>query len=642
MTEFDSIDEVDGVSEMSDLDKAPPATTRTDSLKNAGISISMSMNEERLDTDEGSAAAASAAAAIESSPSVREKKRKSPVNNNLTLSLHVCVLTIIDILKNGRKCEKTDTIILANPKEVFEIYQSHYNATLSTKRQKLQESMTPTMTTTTSAESTPKTYIVDLITTEKAYYRVLSMIITSLFKVMELHQVMFLFSKEHFKFFLATRKNYVDVTEFEDSNKIKNTDDMKSGQTKKRSLKTTVTQGTTSANTLSSGAILVEYYKNCDTFNASLVRCEQDDLKALKLIMQHNLRLDPGHYNWAFSIARKFVDVEYKIDNTSSIRENYTCIQMPSSNIKRFVVMITKFIILTYDGSNQFVLPNMNIERDFTTRTLTALKDDEYVFFDVLSGGSKKNIIDIINAKFFDDRSDEKVIKPLSENYPDRLALVMQKFTDLKPVDVKYNSSGNCIKKPDVGFDQPSYIYIKPPLTAAIVATHKKNAYIAFMNNADDQLIIKEKYTISGSIASVIMVSPHQTAKYQNTIASEAPSQKSPPYIYHNGKIYEVKFDSFASNDILANKDNLKYLKYVIPVELVSNKLGRLSSNAVAHVDEYRQQNSTMLRDVNIEQLLRMPIQELATKLSKHTDTAALIKTLQSFQPNIEIDEYDS
>lgn len=561
------------------------------------------------------------------------KKRKAPTTNNLTISLRICVLTIIDILQNGRKCEKTDTILLANPKEVFEIYQSHHNTSLNAKRQKNQE---PT-TTNSESNDTPKPSILDLIT-EKAYYRVLSMIITSLFKVMELHQVSFLFSKEHFKFFLATRKNYVDIEEFENSNKIKSTDDLKRGQTKKRTKTTTtttaITQGGSGNNTLSSGAILMEYYKNCDTFNASLVRCDQDDLKALKLIMQHNLRLDPEHYNWAFSIARNFVDVDYKIDTNSSIRENYTCIQMPSSNIKRFVVMITKFITLMYDGSNQFVLPSMNVERDFTTCTLNVLKDNEYVFFDVLSGGSKKNIIDIIDAKFIGDDSNEM---SLSENYPDRLSLVMQTFKDLKPVDIKY-SSGNCIKKPDVGFG-PSYIYIKPPLTAAIVGTHKKNAYIAFINNENDQLIIKEKYTISGSIASIIMVSPHQNTKFQNAIAAKARSQTSSPYIYYNDTVYEVKFDSFASNDTLANKDNLKYLKTVIPVELVSNKLGRLSSNPIAHVDEYRQQHSSSLKDAHIEQAFRIPIADLATKLSIHTDTAALIKALQSFQPTIEIDD---
>lgn len=598
--------------------------------ENTEISISMSTDEEKRETPIQPLAIV--VETPQTSNIAKEKKRKNPATNNLTLSLHVCVLTIIDILNNGRRCEKTDTIVLANPKEIFEIYHTHYSATLSAKRQRTQEP-------TTHNESIIKTSIVELITTEKAYYRVLSMIITSLFKVMESRQVTFLFSKEHFKFFLATRKNYVDIAEFEDSNKIKSIDDLKSGQTKKRPSKVTATQGT--ANTLSSGAILVEYYKNCDTFNASLVRCDQDDLKALKLIMQHNLRLDPGHYNWAFSIAQRFVDVEYKIDTNSSIRDNYTCIQMPSSNIKRFVVMITKFIILMYDGSNQFVLPSVNVERDFTTCTLNALKDDEYAFFDVLSGGSKKNIIDIIDAKFFADESNEKIAKPLSENYPDRLALVMQKFKDLKPVDVKYNSSGNCIKKPDVGFDSPSYIYIKPPLTAGIVATHKKTAYVAFMNNEETQLIIKEKFTISGSIASIIMVSPHQNTKFQSTIATDAPAQTSAPYIYHNGMIHEVKFDNFASNDILANKDNLKYLKHVIPVEIVGTKLGRLSANSIAHVDEYRQQNSAALKDVNIEHLLRMPIQELATKLSKHTDTAALIKSLQSFQPNIEIDEYD-
>lgn len=568
---------------------------------------------------------------------MKEKKRKAPQTNNFTLNLYVCVLTIIDIFKRGRMCKETDTILLANPKEVFEIYQSHFNATLNTKRQKTLDSSIPK-----SEDCNANASIIDHIPTDSAYYRVLSIIITSLFKVMELHQVSFLFSKEHFKFFLATRRNYVDVDEFENSNKIKITDDLKSGQVKHRTSKNSAINGTINNNTLSPGAILVEYYKNCDTFNASLVRCEPTDLKALKLIIQHNLRLDPGHYNWALSIARRFHDVEYKIDNDSSIRENYKCIQMPSSNIKRFVVMITKFITLMYDGSNQFVLPSMNVERDFTTCTLSTLKDNEYAFFDVLSGGSKKNIIDIIDAKFYDDKTKGKVEIPLSENYPDRLALVMHKFKDLKPVDVKYNLSGNCIKKPDVGFDKPSYIYIKPPLTAAIVATHKKNAYIAFLNNDKDQLIIKERYTISGSISSIIMVSPHQNIKYQNSISAKAPPQTTPPYINHNDKVYEIKFDAFASNDILANKDNLKYLRDVVPVELVGNKLGRLSSNVIAHVDEYRQQNATLTKDLTIEHFMRLPVYELASKLTKHTDAATLIKTLQSFQPNIEIDECES
>uniref|UniRef100_A0A0C9PMH8 TopB_0 protein n=1 Tax=Fopius arisanus TaxID=64838 RepID=A0A0C9PMH8_9HYME len=577
-----------------------------------------------------------------STRSNKEKKRKAPTNNNLTLSLRVCVLTIIDILQKGRKCDKTDTIILANPKEVFEIYQSHYNATLCNKRQKTLDIKHQQEEQPNESSTTNKTAIFDFLKNEKAYYRVLSMIIISLFRVMEYHQVTFLFSKEHFKFFLATRKNYVDVEEFEDSNKIKSTDDIKSRQTKKRSPKAITTSGIngSSNNTLSSGAILTEYYKNCDTFNASLVRCDQDDLKALKLIIQHDLRLSPSHYNWALSIAQKFVDVEYKIDDTCSIRENYTCIQMPSSIIKRFVVMITKFIILMYDGSNQFVLPSMNVERDFTTNTLNSLKDDEYVFFDVLGGGSKKNIIDIISARFFSEKPGEgKIIKPLSENYPDRLNLIMQHFKDLKLVDVKYNSSGNCIKKPDVGFNLPSYIYIKPPLTAAIVGTYKKTAYIAFVNSNDDQLIIKEKFTISGSIASMIMVAPHQNSKFQNAIAADANSSTLPPYIYYNDKVYEVKFDSFVSNDILANKDNVKYLRNVIPVELISNKLGRLSSHPIAHVDEYRQ--SSILKDSNIEQLLRIPIHDLATKLNKYIDTAALIKTLKSFQPTIEIEDYE-
>lgn len=566
---------------------------------------------------------------------MKDKKRKNATNNMSTLSLYVCVQIIIDVFKNVRKCEKNTTVMLPNANKILEIYNHHQNASsenASTKRQKIQSTENISDYNNLNNDDIGMEDILQL--SDKSHYRILLTIVSTLFRIMESNQVTFQFSKEHFKFFLATRTNYVDISEFKDSNKIKIIDDVKNSQMKKRSSKTAITNNTTNPSILSSGSILVEYYKNCDTFNASLVRCDQDDLKALKLIIKYNLRIDPKHYNWAFSIAQKFIDVDYKIDHNASIKENYTCIQMPSSNIKRSVVMITKYTILIYDGSNQFVLPNTNIERDFSTRTLNTLNDGEYVFFDVLSGGSKKNIIDIIDANLFE----QGTVKPLSENYPDRLNLIVNKFKDLKPVDVKY-TSGNCIKKPDVGFNLPSYIYIKPPLTGAVVGTFKKNAYIAFLSHDNNQLIIKEKYTISGPIASIIMVAPLQNSKFRASIETKHKKNADTTHIYHNEKLYEIIIDPTANTDVQSNKDNIKYLKTAIPVEIITTKLGKLSINEIAQSDEYKQA-TTLQKDTTIEEILRTtPIQDLASKLNRFIDTAALIKTLQSFQPILNIDD---
>lgn len=557
-----------------------------------------------------------------------DKKRKSTNNNNLTLNLHICVAMIISIFN---KCSvKGSKVILPNNEVVFDIFKSQqFNIDVPPSSKRICKEDDKFCDDVASDKDKKKSLKFSMESRQIIFEKIIML----LFFVMETNNVSFLFSKEHLKFFLATRSEFINIMDFEKSNKIHQTNNLKDTQKKSRSSKTAT--HASSSTILPPGGILIEYNKSCEVFVASLVRCDPEDLKALKLIITHDIQLDANIYHYAFTKTQNFKDVEYLTDTSAELRPNYRCIQMPSSNIKRSAVLITKSVILCYDGANQFILPNTNIERDFSTKTLSLLGPKDFVIFDVLMG-SKKNIIDIIDAELYDNNGE---LIPLSPNYPDRIESIINKFPDLKPIDIKY-TSGNCIKKPDIGFDLPSYIYIKPPLTTAIVGTWNKNAYIAFISKDEKQMIVKGKCTISGSIGNIIMSNTYQTLDYLKSI-DESIKHLQQPCIKYNDKFYELILDT--ENDSLQlDKDCIKYFQNVIPAQLINNRLGHFSHNPVAFTDDYKQLLPTNQKDHNIEEVLRATtIQDLAIKLHNAIDVQLLMNALNHLRPKLTVD-YDA
>ena len=415
-------------------------------------------------------------------------------------------------------------------------------------------------------------------------------ILIGLFLSYEKLGVTFQFSKELFKYFLATHSRFLTHRDFVTNNLL----------VEKRK----------NVQQLSAGGILAEYIKGLDVFKNNIAKSDKDDIVAIKLIIEHKISISPKTYN----ILRKAKHIENKykfingnstmatsttatttmtmtttairgIDNEESRKTSnwnngntandkdinwheYACININS--FKRIQLLISKFIVLVKDESqNQYVLPSVNIEKDITATLISECKfdNDEYAIFDVLLG-SKNKIIDILYTNI------DNCI--LSDAYKDRLNFIMNRFPNLKCVQVYTNNSNNfesnCILKPLMGKNQTAYIYIKPSLTAAVVGTMDNYACLAFMIN-EKELGIRAKYNISGPTTCLITTAEYQDGSNQNLMQNKT--------ILYNGKPFIL------SGEL---NDNIKLFKEVISVEIKDgHKLGNFSERPVSFEHEYKQ-----------------------------------------------------
>lgn len=399
------------------------------------------------------------------------------------------------------------------------------------------------------------------------------------------------FSRETLKCFLATYSSFVTPSDFVHTNVL-----VKNEKRNKNS------------SPLPPGGILLEYVKGLEMFASNMSRADKNDVKALRLIMERDIRLP---YNIYYDVRNvKFVDTVYETEKSQQQHQQQQreYVKIQASNFKRAVVLLTNSVILVWDG-HQFVVPSVSIEKDIPTSALLKNRD-EYALFDMMIS-TKNKVLDLMETNVSD------LVIP--DNYAKRLKLIGERFPDLKCVtlNTREHVDSSYVRKPLTGdrLSAPSYVYTKPNLTGAIVGSMDKHVLVAFRDDTDNtveyyddddnnnsteddncindaldgSLIVKTKCNIAGPTMYMI-TSAAQQAKLSTTSNNNV--------VRLGNKRYRVSLPSDDSTTATTTATTTppptsnyhhRLFSEAIPVEIKDgNKLGNLSSYDVSHVREYK------------------------------------------------------
>lgn len=399
------------------------------------------------------------------------------------------------------------------------------------------------------------------------------------------------FSRETLKCFLATYSSFVTPSDFVHTNVL-----VKNEKRNKNS------------SPLPPGGILLEYVKGLEMFASNMSRADKNDVKALRLIMERDIRLP---YNIYYDVRNvKFVDTVYETEKSQQQHQQQQreYVKIQASNFKRAVVLLTNSVILVWDG-HQFVVPSVSIEKDIPTSALLKNRD-EYALFDMMIS-TKNKVLDLMETNVSD------LVIP--DNYAKRLKLIGERFPDLKCVtlNTREHVDSSYVRKPLTGdrLSAPSYVYTKPNLTGAIVGSMDKHVLVAFRDDTDNtveyyddddnnnsteddncindaldgSLIVKTKCNIAGPTMYMI-TSAAQQAKLSTTSNNNV--------VRLGNKRYRVSLPSDDSTTATTTAATTppptsnyhhRLFSEAIPVEIKDgNKLGNLSSYDVSHVREYK------------------------------------------------------
>lgn len=420
------------------------------------------------------------------------------------------------------------------------------------------------------------------------------------------------FSREHLKYFLATHQRYVTVSDFVDTNRLKN------GGAAAKKLKTT--------SRLHNGAILVEYSKSPYMFASNLSRCESTDVEAIRFIVETGISLPSTMYR---NLVWRLVDAEYTVDKIDTYRPDHVCI--PIQNFKRAPVLICESVILLYDGT-QFVLPTPNIERDITARMIASaqLNRKEYMVLDVLLA-NKLRVIDIIAT------NKQNFVVP--EDYAERLQLIAETLQDIKTVSLdEPRFDGSYIQKSMSSRDAPIYIHYKPNHTLAAVGMQNNTVYLAYQND-DGDLVYRLNTVNSGPASLVLGVVGLQDFNATPQSGTTTVPLSSPPTI---SLINDEAINRRVQILGLENEPDVRLFTRAICVELKEgNKMGPLSGSPVTNVREYKppagQKDAANLSVENLTAFINDPnnFGNLIKAISKSTQFDAIIKSLQTDNVNL-------
>lgn len=420
--------------------------------------------------------------------------------------------------------------------------------------------------------------------------KVYNCIINKVFMWFEAQNASILFPKELLKYFLATYSEFINPSDFIETNLIPKAD--KRGKT---------------AVQLVNGCILYEYAKGFDTFVSSMARSDTSDIQALKFIVQKEIKISRKLYDLILNI--NFTQTPHIQDMKYTQRENYS--QIMITNNKQMFVLITKDIVMIYDGV-QFVSPTSNTEREFsiTMRQNSKLKNNDYLLLDIMYA-IKIKVIDVLQFRIGNQTE-------LPNAYADRLKMLGSIIPNIRLVTISQqtlNTDCSYINKPNHGFG-PSYIYHKSNLTAAAVGIIGKNVVLAFTH--DDHLIVKTKMSIVGAVSYLLAIMPTTTttstisttstsSSVSNNMATttnnasisgtnNTSAQQSTPTILLGDKLVKI----------VGDLKDVRIFKRVIPIELKDcNRLGLLSSCPISNNNEYKP--NTLRKDtVASDTLLKM------------------------------------
>lgn len=416
------------------------------------------------------------------------------------------------------------------------------------------------------------------------------------------------FSRETLKCFLATYSSFVTPSDFAHTNVL-----VKNEKRNKNS------------SPLPPGGILLEYVKGLEMFASNMSRADKNDVKALRMIMERDIRLP---YNIYYDVRNvRFVDTVYETEKQQQQQQQRSSVEyvkIQASNFKRAVVLLTNSVILVWDG-HQFVVPSVSIEKDIPTSALLKNRD-EYALFDVMIS-TKNKVLDLMETNVSD------LVIP--DNYSKRLKLIGERFPDLKCVtlnNAREHVDSSYVRKPLTGdrLSAPSYVYTKPNLTGAIVGSMDKHVLVAFrednertteyyandrdFNNNDvdndeetfdGKLIVKTKCNIAGPTMYMITSAAQQAKtatsivnnviklgnkRYRVSLPGEETSVLGTPV---NASTTTMTTTATTTTTTMSSTTSANYhhrlFNEAIPIEIKDgNKLGNFSSYDVSHVREYK------------------------------------------------------
>ncbi|ATZ81561.1 GrBNV_gp37-like protein [Drosophila innubila nudivirus] len=441
--------------------------------------------------------------------------------------------------------------------------------------------------------------------TEQFNSKVYNCVINKLFIWFESQNATFLFPKEMLRYFLSTYLGFIKPSDFIDTNSIQKVD--KRGKN--------IAQ-------LMNGGILYEYAKGFDIFISSMSRSDLGDIQALKFIVEKRINIPSDTYELALNI--KFSPKPHTQDSEYKHRPDYS--QIMITNNKQMFVLITKNIVMIYDG-NIFVAPTTNTEREFTVsmRENSKLGDTDYILLDIMFA-VKIRVIDVLQCNINGNTK-------LPELYSERLDFIQKMVPDLRLATIspqKLSNDCSYIHKPNSGFG-PSYIYYKSNLTAAAVGVVDKNVILAFHDRNEKTLVIKTKVSISGPVSYMIAIMP--------TVAqSDGPT---------------ILLDDIPTR-IVGDIKDARIFKNVIPIELKDlNRLSIYSVRPISDVADYKpnavRKESAILDDIHKQinlnpDLLTQILMKIATapNMTLNDESRNIIRNILDPKFDISFDGYNN
>nr|AHW98264.1 GrBNV_gp37-like protein [Nilaparvata lugens endogenous nudivirus] len=466
------------------------------------------------------------------------KRKITNISAQESISLLTFIQILIDISKNSEFLDD-GKLQLPNIAEIVDEYVQNGNNN-NCKQSKMAA----------DDNTNQKTPNINTVNKHKRRYTYF-MIILNLTNWFDEKNHILLFQREYLKYFLATYKRLVSIDDFINTNCIIR-------PSKKQKLHTPLTNG----------AILIEYQKSPELFASNLSRCNQDDVSALKLIIQTNIELQLSMYQVIHNMPE--LPLTYTVENTDCIRENY--VRVPINNAKRAIYIVSKRIIIAYDHvNNQFQMPQPCVERDINLLKLSKMPYKMLVL-DVLMLSNKMKIIDILGDP------------QLPNNYTERLIIAQKLFPTLKVVQPVYGThtlDSSFLQKPNTTYG-PVYVYYKPYQTVGVVGICNKQALIVYKND-EESFVYKTKAPLSGP-STFMLCTANQVKLGDNKIDDSAPLQSERTTIQYQNKVFNIL--DLPRNDI-------HLFSHIISIELRdNNKLGCVSKNDIALVSEYRSPTS--------------------------------------------------
>lgn len=321
--------------------------------------------------------------------------------------------------------------------------------------------------------------------------------------VCEEQNITFAFSREYFRYFLATYRRFLSGDDFDNNfqrhrsrHNNESANNAVTTTTNAAAVAITATTTTSTATTakrnliiLSNGAILNEYVNKMYLFSSNLSRCEEKDLEAIRLVFHAGIQLDYNIYrylSWNEKFSYAACPDKYPYDHAKINIGNGKCVP----------VLCSRGMMLVYDGK-RFVLPSVNLEREIPLKFMIAAEDG-FVIYECLFIGAKCALVDILNSNV------EHVAELLLKPYEERIAVLRESFSKVVNPTFQqgritpHEQESFLLKSKGKSLDGESLIYRASPHVIAAVGYRGKEILLAYQQKADTLV-----YKISAPIVGI-------------------------------------------------------------------------------------------------------------------------------------------